>query len=66
MEIWTMLILGRRSGEKVMIGNDIVISVLGVHGNQIRLGFEAPEGVIIHRQEIYEKIKDKEDKNTKS
>jgi carbon storage regulator len=61
-----MLILGRRSGEKVMIGNDIVISVLGVHGNQIRLGFEAPEGVIIHRQEIYEKIKDKEDKNTKS
>ena len=61
-----MLILGRRSGEKVMIGNDIVISVLGVHGSQIRLGFEAPEGVIIHRQEIYEKIKDKEDKNTKS
>jgi carbon storage regulator len=61
-----MLILGRRSGEKVMIGNDIVISVLGVHGNQIRLGFEAPEGVIIHRQEIYEKIKGKEDKNTKS
>jgi carbon storage regulator len=61
-----MLILGRRFGEKVMIGDDVIISVLGIHGNQIRLGFEAPEGVIIHRLEVYEKIKNKEDKNTET
>lgn len=60
-----MLILGRKIGEKVMIGDSIVVSVCGVHGGQIRLGFDAPKGIEIHREEIYEKIKKEDDKNKK-
>ena len=52
-----MLILGRKVGEKVKIGDNITISVCGVHGTQIRLGIDAPEDVIVHREEIYHKIK---------
>ncbi|HAT1722245.1 TPA: carbon storage regulator CsrA [Legionella pneumophila] len=51
-----MLILTRRIGETVMINDDIYITVLGVKGNQVRLGFDAPHDVIIHRQEIHQKI----------
>lgn len=51
-----MLILGRKVGEKVMIGDNITVSFLGINGSQIRLGFEAPEDVVIHREEIFEKI----------
>ena len=51
-----MLILGRRVGEDIIIGKDIVIRVVGVHGGQIRLGIEAPKDVEVHRKEIYEKI----------
>jgi carbon storage regulator len=53
-----MLVLGRRSNECVMIGDGIRVTVLGVEGNQVRLGFEAPKDVSIHRSEIYQKIQE--------
>jgi carbon storage regulator len=52
-----MLILTRRVGETVMIGHDITVTVLGVKGNQVRLGIGAPQDVSVHREEIYERIK---------
>lgn len=52
-----MLILTRRIGETVLINDDIFITVLVVKGNQVRIGFEAPHDVIIHRQEVYQQIK---------
>lgn len=52
-----MLILTRRVGETVMIGNDIEVTVLGVKGNQVRLGVKAPREVGVHREEIYERIR---------
>ncbi len=51
-----MLILTRRIGETIRINDDISVTVLGVKGNQVRLGIEAPEGVSVHRQEIFERI----------
>jgi len=51
-----MLILTRRPGESVKIGDDITITVLGVRGNQLRLGFTAPQNVTVHREEVYERI----------
>lgn len=51
-----MLILTRRPLESVMIGDDFVVTVLGVKGNQVRLGIKAPKDVGVHRQEIYERI----------
>jgi carbon storage regulator len=51
-----MLILTRRISETVIINDDIYLTVLGVKGNQVRLGFAAPHGVTIHRQEIQQKI----------
>lgn len=52
-----MLILTRRVGETVMIGNDVTVTVLGVKGNQVRVGINAPKSVAVHREEIYERIK---------
>jgi carbon storage regulator len=51
-----MLILTRRPGESVKIGDDITVTVLGVRGNQLRLGFSAPPNVAVHREEVYERI----------
>ena len=51
-----MLILTRRVGEALMVGDDTNIVVLGVKGSQIRLGINAPKNVKVHREEIYEKI----------
>ena len=56
MEGEIMLILTRRVGEALMVGDDTKIVVLGVKGSQIRLGINAPKDVKVHREEIYEKI----------
>ena len=52
-----MLILTRRVGETLMIGDQVTVTVLGVKGNQVRLGVNAPKDVAVHREEIYERIK---------
>ncbi len=52
-----MLILTRRVGETVMIGDDVTLTVLGVKGNQVRVGVNAPKEVPVHREEIYERIR---------
>jgi len=55
-----MLILTRRVGETVMIGNDVTVTILGVKGNQVRVGVNAPRDVAVHREEIFERIKREE------
>jgi carbon storage regulator len=52
-----MLILTRRIGESVKIGDDVTLTILGVKGNQVRLGVQAPREVPVHREEIYKRIK---------
>jgi len=56
-----MLILTRRVGETLMIGNEVTVTVLGVKGNQVRIGVNAPKDVAVHREEIYDRIKREED-----
>lgn len=53
-----MLILTRRIGETLMVGDEVTITVLGVKGNQVRLGVNAPRDVAVHREEIYQRIQD--------
>jgi carbon storage regulator len=56
-----MLILTRRVGETLMIGDNVTITVLGVKGNQVRLGVNAPKDVSVHREEIYQRIQREHD-----
>lgn len=55
-----MLILARRVGERLMIGDDITVAVLGAHESQARIGVNAPKEVPVHREEIYERIRREE------
>ncbi|OBX81826.1 carbon storage regulator CsrA [Haemophilus aegyptius] len=61
-----MLILTRKVGESVLIGDDISITVLSVRGNQVKLSVEAPKEVSVHREEIYQRIKQMQDEQLES
>jgi carbon storage regulator len=52
-----MLVLTRRIGEAIRVGHDVVVTIMGLKGNQVRLGIDAPKEVAVHREEIYERIK---------
>jgi carbon storage regulator len=59
-----MLILTRRNGESLMIGDEVIVTVLGIKGNQVRLGIDAPKDIGVHREEIYKRIQEKKDCNS--
>ncbi|MEO9656231.1 carbon storage regulator CsrA [Marinomonas dokdonensis] len=56
-----MLILTRRVGETLMVGDEVSVTVLGVKGNQVRIGINAPKDVSVHREEIYLRIQKEQD-----
>ena len=51
-----MLILTRKVGEALMVGDDVTVTVMAVHGNQVRIGINAPMDVAVHREEVYERV----------
>lgn len=57
-----MLILTRKIGESLMIGDNVTVTVLGVKGTQVRIGVNAPKEIVVHREEIYKKLKVEKDK----
>ena len=61
-----MLILPRRVGETLMVGDEVTVTVLGVKGNQVRIGVNAPKEVAVHREEIYQRIQKEKDEEPNS
>jgi len=61
-----MLILTRKTNETLMVGDEVTVTVLGVKGNQVRIGINAPRTISVHREEVYERIKDDKQKDHNS
>lgn len=61
-----MLILTRRIGETLMVGDDVTVTVLGVKGNQVRIGVNAPKHIAVHREEIYQRIQREKDSQSQA
>lgn len=59
-----MLILARRVGETIMIGEDVAVTILGVTGSQVRVGVNAPKEISVHREEVYERIQNEKHAGT--